>query len=300
MSSPASTTPAYPCQNADTSRQDAVRHRYRISVAVYPDGAERVTVTRADPAAVSAPQTFCPLGSVECPFDPRRLCRKAESARRSARRVRARLDEIARCNSLDHLITLTAGSHFTSRSHAMSAFSAFLADRRHGRWLRALVGGYIVVAEPFTLPAGGWHVHVAIAGRLSAAALHRLRTSWTAFLLAVYGIPAPMIGRFWRVHVSAPRSWHSPATLAAYLGKHLGAPHEGQKSYRYAIGMASASSTVCVAELTSTQARELIASYGTPERICHPRTGAVLGWTVRFRDCTRPPPVRPTRKDVAR
>lgn len=299
MSRPASTTTPYPCQYADTSRQGDDTHPFRVSIALYPDGAEQVTATRADDAGTSVRTTFCPHGSVVCRFDYRRLTRGAESARRSARRARARLDEIARCNSLDHLVTLTAGSHFKTRAEALAAFSSFLADRRHGRWFRALVGAYIVVAEPFKLPHGGWHIHAAIPGRLAPAVLHRLRVSWTLFLATACGIPGPFLGRFWRVNVSAPKRWHSPSTLAAYLGKHLGAPCEGQKSYRCAKGMASAVKTVTVAKLTGAQARDLIASYGTPERICHPRSGALLGWTATCR-VPRKPPTRPTRKDVMR
>lgn len=275
---------SYPRQDADTSRHHVASRPFRVSTVHYPDDRDRLTVTRARTHArtdAGAKATFCPCGFTECAFDPERIFRHVANSQRAIARAKDTVVELARCNSLDHLVTLTAGPHFAGRMEALGALSAFLADRRHGRWFAAHVGSYVSVAGPSS--AGGWHLHVGIRGRLDAVVLLRLKESWTRFLASAYDIPAPEGGGHWRVNVSAPRGRCSPASLGAYLAKHIDSAAKGQKSYRRALGMARAVRESVVVLMTPAVARGIVAVFGRPERIVHPRTGAVLGWTTEGR-----------------
>lgn len=266
----------YPCQDVDTSRHHAVSHSFRLSAVHYFDELDRFTVIRAAGAGSSSRPIFCPLGVKHCAFDPKRVARFIENARRSEIRARRTVVELARCNALDHLLTLTAGTHIGGRTEALDTFSTFLADRRHGRWFAGQIEGYVAVAEPFS--GGGWHLHVGIRGGLRPGMLLRLKESWTRFLASSCGIPAPREGAFWRVNVAPPRSRYSPVTLGEYLAKHLAAPSKGRRSYRCAHGMARALRESVVALLTTATAFALITAFGRPQRVVHPRSGAILGW----------------------
>lgn len=276
MSSPAATVANYPSKYADTTRHTALSLPFLVSTAHYPDDHDRLTLTRARTKATSRPP-FCPLGVAHCAFDPKRVTRSLDNARRSSLRARSNVVDLARCNSLDHLVTLTAGPYFSSRSEALDAFSAYLADRHFGQWFRARLGGYVVVAEPFA--GEGWHLHVAVHGRIAPEALTRLKESWTRFLASVLSIPAPSTGRLWRVNVAPPRGWHTPATLGAYLSKRLDTSGRGERSYRCAQDMARAIKESVVAFLTVAAARSIVAVFGPLRRIVDRYLGVILGWT---------------------
>lgn len=279
MSSCLTAVGEFPCQGADTSRHHGAPRPFRLSATHYFDERDRLTITRARQRGCSSTRpVFCPLGVERCAFDPKRVGRLIENARRSEDRARSSVIELARCNRLDHLLTLTAGAHLRSRGDALDAVSAFLASRRHGRWFAAHIGPYVAVAEPFS--ADGWHIHMGIDRPLSPPVLLRLKESWTRFLALECGVAAPSEDRVWRVNVARPRSYNSPMTLGAYLAKRIEAPSKGKKSYRCARDMARALKQSVVALLTAVGARSLVEAFGRPRRIVHSRSGAVLGWTT--------------------
>lgn len=277
---------SYPCPS-DVSQSHPLTRVFRVSVKSYPDGGERLTVTRAADGASRPHAPFCDAGIARCPFDYRRIRLNEDNARRAIGRSRQVVADRVRCNGLDHLLTLTAGKAFKSRTALLDAFAAYLQDKRHGRWFGDyLHGHYVAVGEPFQ-DGDGWHLHVAIAGRIPSAKLQRLKATWTAYLRERHGIQPPKtMHGLWRVNVQAPGPKSTPKALGRYLAKYVGKAFEtlgqlnGTHRYRSGLFMAGPTVSSYLADLSEDGFRLLFASYGDPFEIRHPVTGWPLGWTA--------------------
>lgn len=165
-----------------------------------------------------------------------------QKQRASEQRSRRMVADVVASSGLDHLATLTAGKGFRTRQDAADAYSGYLDDKQYGRWFADVVGHrYITVAEPFE-DAHGWHLHIALSGRLQPAHLERLKSTWTGYLESRLGIPRPEGGKGrWRVHIQRPcRRWHNARALGRYLSKYItkeSTPRLSGRERRYRAGL---------------------------------------------------------------
>lgn len=251
----------------------------------YPDGGHRYAVVVEADAEQKPLPPFCSEGVERCPFDYSRIKRNLDNERRKVARSRRSVEDYCRCNALDHLLTLTAGKHLKTRDGALGAWSAFLDDKRFGRWFRDVLGGvYVAVAEPFE-DEDGWHVHVAIRGRIAPAHLERLKTTWTGYLLRRLRIPRPNCARRrWRVNVQPPKPGHTPRSLGIYLGKYCGKAFDsitdGLHRYRPGLGMLRPVVRSTRWLLSETALWKLLARYDRHHVLRHPVTGSCIGFAM--------------------
>lgn len=153
-----------------------------------------------------------------CPFGYIQLCRTIDRMQRRKVRAAGRIEELVRCNRLTYMLTLTAGSFFTTREAALDAWSGYVAHKKYGRWFTKR-GGYVAIAEPHK--SGHFHLHVACC-RLPSNYLVLLKETWTRFLETLGCVrPETESGR-WRVHIAAPPKGASSESLGRYLAKYLG------------------------------------------------------------------------------
>jgi len=185
--------------------------------------------------------------------------RREQSARRTARNA----SDIIRASKLDHLLTPTAGKAFQSHTEALDAWSGYLDDARYGRWFRQVINhAYLAVAEPYS-DAGGWHLHIALAGYLRPPHLMRLKVTWTGYLYERLGIARPDTEkRLWRVHIAPPGKHRSPRALGRYMAKYLTKGLDcltsGTRRYRCGLGLLRPLRARSYHLLNDTQARLLL------------------------------------------
>ena len=264
---------SYPCLYADTTQRPASRP-YRLTLTAYPD-LERLTLTRA----------CAPFRVHACAVSERRerdaQWRARDNERRSVTRARQAVEDLVICNRLSCLITPTLGGGAGSDAEVRAIARGFLSRRTGGRWFREWMGEAYIGVAGVSDGDESCHVHFAVRRSPAREVLERLRLSWTEHLSRSCGVKAPTTSSgLWRVDVALPAEWQTPATLGAYLARHISPSSGPGRRYLAPQGMARPVREVHTVWLTDAEAWEMAAARGQVRRITDSLTGRSLGLTV--------------------